>query len=175
MARTKQTVKKTKGFAQMRPVSYTEFRRSHERSSSTSSPEEARPDHLKRQHMSRTERIRSRQRVVQQKLQNKLTVLYGKVKGLENLADDILDLSHEAEDYDIPLCDFSNRTWNQITTVQYALESLQLWLDLGMEVKSKPNTSSSSESESEVESPQKIEAEKSIFEITSSSEEETNN
>ena len=169
MARRKPTI------GRMRPATYQEVRRSIEqRPPRPSRYECARADVFRRSHLSRSERRWRRQRFLKPRLQYKLTCLYDKVKDVEKLADDVLDLSHEYQHYDILLQDFSDRDWTEVTTLQHALESLQLWLDLGMELREMPNPPSSSESEEEPKSPQKVEAEKSIFEITSSSEEENN-
>ena len=51
----------------------------------------------------------------------------------ERLADDILDLSHECDHYNVPLRAFHGE-WNEATTLQYALEALQQWIAFGEDV-----------------------------------------
>ena len=85
----------------------------------------------------------------------------------ERLADDILDFSSMTDHYHVPMRAFHGE-WNSITTMQYALESLQMWLAFGEEV-SKIGTVSD-DPEPEPEPKKEVEFDK-VFKITSSSEE----
>lgn len=89
----------------------------------------------------------------------------------EPLADSILDYSAETEHYHVPLRAFQGE-WNAITTMQYALDSLQHWIAFGEEVQPIGTVSDDNEP---VRPEKGSEVQEKVFKITSSSEEESNN
>ena len=89
----------------------------------------------------------------------------------ERLADDVLDYSSETDHFHVPIQAYQSE-WNCVTTMQYALESLQMWLAFGEEV---PHVGTVSD-DPEPEKPKKVtEVQENVFKITSSSEEDFNN
>ncbi|KAK8891851.1 hypothetical protein M9Y10_029073 [Tritrichomonas musculus] len=86
----------------------------------------------------------------------------------EPLADSVLDYSAETDHYHVPIRAFQGE-WNAITTMQYALESLQHWIAFGEEVQKIGTVSDDPEPE---QNQQVSEVQEKFFKISSSSEEE---
>ncbi|KAK8891856.1 hypothetical protein M9Y10_029078 [Tritrichomonas musculus] len=172
MAQRKQYAKKGMMRPVRQPIPPEEFS-----SNSSSDEEEQQPP--RRRYTSYTQRADEQlsrkklanKRLKRQLLTRKMDHLIKMCDDFEPLADSILDLSHETDHYNVPIRAFQGE-WNSITTMQYALESLQQWIAFGEEVQ---HIGTVSDDIKPGQQQQPSEVQKKFFDLSSSTEEESNN
>ncbi|WP_295163587.1 hypothetical protein [uncultured Brachyspira sp.] len=140
-------------------------------STDTSESEDQTRPYVQRATIEMEARKEKHRRLKRALLEKKMNALLNMAKTHERLADDVLDLSSETGHYNIPLRAFHGE-WNEVTTLQYALESLQQWIAFGEKVQHIGTFSDSDEPEQQQTKQQQ--QQKSFFEISDSDEESNN-